>query len=415
MEKLHAFAWTEFFCGRLGFECAIMTSLEQIMPVEAGERLRIAREGAKITQAAAANAIGVARTTIVAIEQGERRARINELQQLAKLYNTSVNAILRQESVHVDLAPRFRKVVGSDDAAADAAELLAELAKAEVELENLLGVKRVRNYPPERPLLKGDVRTQAEQDATELRQRLGLGIGPVSDIVTLLEMELGIRVYIRRFDGRISGVFAYDDTLGPCILLNANHPRERRTQSAGHETGHFISTRRQPEILHNDEAENSREERYANAFARAFLTPARAVMQKFQEITAGSDRMTRRHVIVLAHFFGVSREAMVRRLEELGSVKPGTWDWFQANGGITDEQSRQVLGDLSPRDGYKAEADRPTTLRLNLLASEAHRQGLLSEGQLARLLHLDRIELRDVLGSRELEGSETNGVTNLLD
>ena len=392
-----------------------MTSLEQIMPVEAGERLRIAREGAKITQAAAASAIGVARTTIVAIEQGERRARINELQQLAKLYGTSVNAILRQESVHVDLAPRFRKVVGSDDAAADAAELMAELAKAEVELENLLGVKRVRNYPPERPLLKGDVRTQAEQDATELRQRFGLGIGPVSDIVTLLEMELGIRVYIRRFDGRISGVFAYDDTLGPCILLNANHPRERRTQSAGHETGHFISTRRQPEILHNDEAENSREERYANAFARAFLTPARAVMQKFQEITAGSDRLTRRHVIVLAHFFGVSREAMVRRLEELGSVKPGTWDWFQANGGITDEQSRQVLGDLSPRDGYKAEADRPTTLRLNLLASEAHRQGLLSEGQLARLLHLDRIELREVLGSQEFEGSETNGVTNLLD
>jgi Zn-dependent peptidase ImmA (M78 family)/DNA-binding XRE family transcriptional regulator len=392
-----------------------MTSLEQIMPVEAGERLRIAREGAKITQAAAASAIGVARTTIVAIEQGERRARINELQQLAKLYGTSVNALLRQESVHVDLAPRFRKVVGSDDAAADAAELMAELAKAEVELENLLGVKRVRNYPPERPLLKGDVRTQAEQDATELRQRLGLGIGPVSDIVTLLEMELGVRVYIRRFDGRISGVFAYDDTLGPCILLNANHPRERRTQSAGHETGHFISTRRQPEILHNDEAENSREERYANAFARAFLTPARAVMQKFQEVTAGSDRLTRRHVIVLAHFFGVSREAMVRRLEELDSVKPGTWDWFQANGGITDEQSRQVLGDLSPRDGYKAEADRPTTLRLNLLASEAYRQGLLSEGQLARLLHLDRIELREILGSQELEGSETNGVTNLLD
>jgi transcriptional regulator with XRE-family HTH domain len=272
-----------------------MTSLEQIMPVEAGERLRIAREGAKITQAAAASAIGVARTTIVAIEQGERRARINELQQLAKLYGTSVNALLRQESVHVDLAPRFRKVVGSDDAAADAAELMAELAKAEVELENLLGVKRVRNYPPERPLLKGDVRTQAEQDATELRQRLGLGIGPVSDIVTLLEMELGVRVYIRRFDGRISGVFAYDDTLGPCILLNANHPRERRTQSAGHETGHFISTRREPEILHHDEAENSREERYANSFARAFLTPARAVMQKFQEVTAGSDRLTRRH------------------------------------------------------------------------------------------------------------------------
>lgn len=393
-----------------------MTPLDQIPPTEMGERLRIARDGLKIKQADAATAMGVARTTLVAIEQGERRAKMGELQKLAKLYKTSVNALLRQEAVHVDLAPRFRKLVGQSDPAADAAaDLMADLAKAEVELENLLGIKRPRNYPPERPILPGDVRLQAEQDATELRQRLGLGAGPVQDIVTVLEMELGIRVYIRRFDGRISGLFAYDETLGACILLNANHPRDRRTQTAGHETGHFVSNRRQAEILHTDEIENSREERYANAFGRAFLTPARAVMQKFQEVTAGSDRLSRRHVIVLAHFFGVSREAMARRLEELGLVKTGTWDWFQANGGITDEQARQVLGDLPSPDNAKPEADRPTTLRLNLLASEVYRQGLLSEGQLARLLHLDRVELREILSSQELEGSEADGVTNILE
>ena len=393
----------------------MMTSLDHNLPAETGERLRLAREGAKITQAAAAQAIGVSRTTIVAMEQGERRARISELQQLARLYGTSVNALLRQESVHVDLVPRFRRMVGSDEGAAEAAELLADLAKAEVELENLLGIKRVRNYPPERALLPGDVKAQAEHDATELRQRLGLGIGPVTNVVTLLEMELGVRVYVRRVDGRISGVFAYDDALGACILLNANHPRERRNHSAGHETAHFISTRREPEVLHQDESENSREERYANAFARAFLTPARAVLQKFQEVTAGSERLTRRHVIILAHFFGVSREAIVRRLEELGSVKPGTWDWFMANGGISDEQARQVLGDLNGSDTEKAEADRPTTLRLNLLAYEAHRRGLMSEGQLARLLHLDRVELREILGSQETEGDDDDGGREILE
>ncbi len=392
------------------------TPLEDIAPVEIGERLRIAREAARIKQADAANAIGVARTTLVAIEQGQRRVRINELQQLAHRYGTSVNSLLRREAVHVDLQPRFRKLSGSSDGAADAAvQLMSDLAKAEVELENLLGVTRARNYPPERPILRGDVRAQAEQDATELRQRLGLGISPVPDIVTLLEMELGVRVYVRRFDGRISGLFAYDEALGPCMLLNANHPRERRTQTAAHETGHMVSTRREPEILHKDEPENSREERYANAFGRAFLTPARAVMQKFQEVTAGSDRLTRRHIIVLAHFFGVSREAMVRRLEELGLTKPGTWDWFQAHGSITDDHARQVLGDLSTPDAYKADADRPTTLRLNLLANEAYRKGLLSEGQLARLLHLDRVELREILDSQEVEGSEADGVPNLLD
>jgi Zn-dependent peptidase ImmA (M78 family)/transcriptional regulator with XRE-family HTH domain len=392
------------------------TPLDEMAPTEVGERLRIAREGAGITQADAASSIEVARTTLVAIEQGQRRIRIGELQRLAKLYGTSVNALLRQEAIHVDLAPRFRKLVrSSDDAVDTAAQLLADLARAEVELENLLGVSRAQNYPPERPILRGDVRAQAAQDATELRQRLGLGMSPVLDIITLLELELGVRVYVRKFDGRISGLFAFDEALGPCMLLNANHPRERRTQSAAHECGHLVSTRRQPEILHKDEPETSREERYANAFGRAFLTPPRAVMQKFHDVTAGSDRLTRRHVILLAHFFGVSREAMVRRLEELDLTKLGTWDWFEDNGGITDEQARQVLGDLRVPDGQKADADRPTTLRLNLLAAEAHRQELLSEGQLARLLHLDRTELREILDDQEIERSEADGVPTLFD
>jgi Zn-dependent peptidase ImmA (M78 family)/DNA-binding XRE family transcriptional regulator len=371
---------------------------QPVTPAEIGERLRLAREEVNLKQSDAAHAIGAARTTIVAIEQGQRKPRTSELQQLAKLYRTSVNALLRQEAVHVELSPRFRKLPDAkDDAAAQAVQLLADLAKAEVELENLLGIVRVRNYPPERPIMPGDVRKQAEQDALELRQRLGLGLAPIPDIVTLLEMELGIRVYIRKLPAGISGLFVYDEKIGACMLLNANHPRERRSQTASHEAGHFISIRREPEILHEGEVENSREERYAIAFARTLLTPARAVMQKFKEVTVGAPKLTRRHVILLAHFFGVSREFLVRRLEELGLTKEGTWDWFVSNGNITDEQARQVLGDRVIPDAQRAEANRPTTLRLNLLAEEAHRRELLSEAQLARLLHVTRVEMRAIL------------------
>ncbi len=168
-----------------------MSALDQMASKEIGERLRLAREAANITQAAAAAAIGVARTTIVAVEQGERRVRMGELQKLAQLYKTSVNALLRREAIHVDLAPRFRKLDGNDNGAVDqAAALLSHLAQAEVELENLLGVTRVRNYPPERPILKGDVRAQAEQDAAELRQRLGLANAPVTDIMGAKDIPL---------------------------------------------------------------------------------------------------------------------------------------------------------------------------------------------------------------------------------
>lgn len=374
-----------------------MSVLEKLPTHLVGERLRQAREAAALTQAAAAAAIGAARTTIIAVEKGERRVRLAELQKLAQLYDTNVNALLRQESVHVDLVPRFRRLSGEGGEGHRAAELMASLVKAEVELENLLGVSRPMSLPPERPLLVGDVKVQAEQDAAELRQRLGLGIAPIANLVGILEMDLGVRVYLRRLPPAISGLFAFDDAIGACILLNASHPRERRNLSAAHETGHLIATRRKPEVLHFLDHDSSREERYANAFARALLTPARAVMQKFAAITAGADRLTRQHIIVLANYFSVSREAIVRRLEELGLTKPGTWDWFEANGGITLEQARQVLGDQLVQDDAKAEADRPTTLRLNLLSAEAVRRDLLSEGQLARLLRLDRIELRALL------------------
>ena len=387
---------------------------EELSSRDVGERLRVARDDAGLTQAEVATKIEIARTTLLAIEKGQRRIRLQELQRLCRLYGTSVNAVLRHEAVYVDLVPRFRRLGANTDAATNVpASLLGDLVRAEVELENLLGIKRTRNDPPQRPIMPGDVRVQAENDATELRQWLGLGLAPVRDLVSLLELDLGVRVYVRPLDSRVSGLFAYDDEVGACMLLNAKHPRERRTQSGGHELGHFVSTRDKAEILRIDEDYKSREERYANAFGRAFLTPARTVMRKFHELTAGASRLTRRHVILMAHAFGVSREAMVRRLEELDLIKPGTWDWFAANGGITDAQARQVLGDLVAIDTDRLQADRPTTLRLNLLAAEAWKQDLLSEGQLAHLLRLDRMTVREMLDNVGLEGSEADGMPKL--
>lgn len=386
--------------------------MEEVSSKELGERLKVARETAKLKQAEAAEKIGMARTTLVSVEQGQRRARMQEIQAFAKMYDVSVNALLRNESVHVDLIPRFRKLIGNSDPTVEAAaKLMNDLIRAEVELENLLGVKRTRNYPPERPILPGDVRSQAEQDAQELRQWLGLGLSPIPDVLSMLELQLGVRVYLRRLEGKISGLFAYDDAVGACILINASHPKERRNQSGAHELAHFISTRNQPEYYSHLEFENSREERYADTFARAFLTPARAVMQKFKEITSGSSHLTRRHIIILAHFFHVSREAIVRRLEELGLAKKGTWDWFCNNGGITDEQAQEVLG--ASYENGKAANDRQLSLRLYLLCSEAWKMGLLSEGQLSRLMHIPRVELREILDSINDGEGEANDFVKL--
>ena len=367
-----------------------------------GRRLRLARERVGFTQAQAADEIEVARTTLVAIESGQRRVRMEELRALARSYGESVNALTRPEALHVDLLPRFGRAVGKGSAAYQAAETLSNLVAAEVELERVLGATRVRSYPSERPILPGNVRAQAESDAADIRHRLGIGMAPIRDIVSLLEIDLGMRVYIRPLDAGVSGAFAYDDAVGACVLLNANHPRERRAQTAAHELGRFVSCRRTADVMF-DGMRKSREKRYADAFARAFLTPARTVMERFAELTRGSETLAHRHVILMAYIFGVSWDALVRRLEDLRQVKPGAADWFKANGGITNQQASKVLNDLVPEDLDRAGAMQPGTLRLNLLAAEAYRQDLLSEGQLARLLRLDRIALQEVLDSVDAE------------
>src|SRR4051812_11494346 len=110
MEPIRERPRKAIFRSPLCCQCCCMKDHAPIIDNAAlGERLRIARDAAKVTQAHAAEAIGAARTTLVAIEQGGRRPRLNELQILAGLYETTVNALLRRESATVDLRPRFRR------------------------------------------------------------------------------------------------------------------------------------------------------------------------------------------------------------------------------------------------------------------------------------------------------------------
>ena len=171
-------------------------SLHSLDPIELGKRLRLARDETNLTQANAASQADMSRTTLVAIEQGKRPVKDGELIALTDLYGITLNQLLRRQAVHVDLIPRFRKMGKNVDTAFEnAIATLNDFVTAEIELENLLGIQRQSNLPPERPLLPGDVRKQAEIDAHELRQRMGLGQGPIRNVFALLELDLGMRVY----------------------------------------------------------------------------------------------------------------------------------------------------------------------------------------------------------------------------
>lgn len=377
--------------------------LDSQNPADLGDRLRHARTQAGLTQAQAASAMHVARTTLVALEQGQRRVRPDELRVMADIYGSSVSSLLRESAVHVDLSPRFRALREKDDKhASHAARLLNDLTAAELELERLTGRKLKTNYPPERPILPGDVKEQAEDLAMELRHRLGLGLAPILDIVTLLEVEIGMRVFVYPLDPKISGLFIFDDEAGACMLLNRNHSRERRAMTASHEFGHLVSSRRQPDIL-DDCSPLSREEKFATAFGLSFMAPAPTVRRLFQEYRQESGRFSPRHLILMAHNLNLSQESMCRRLEDLKLLPAGTWESLRDRG-FSGEMVRQILGDRARNEELVVPP------RLWMLAAEAFSKELLTEGQLALLLRIDRPELRrmlDMLGAGDVHDLES--------
>lgn len=374
--------------------------LDSFDPVQFGERLRLARSRSGLTQQGAADQLKMARTTLVAIEKGQRRLRSDELRAVASLYKISTNALLRPQTVLLNLVPRFRALAAEKQDSIEAALLLNDLASSQAELEELLQIRTRPNYPPERPLGAGDVKDLAEDAAMEVRQRLGIGLGPITDIVSLLELEFGVRVFIRPLSGRISGLFVFDEQIGACILLNRNHPRERRALTAAHELGHLIATRTQPDVVENDSPIQSREERFAANFAYALLMPAALLRRRFEEFRRDTGSFSPRHLILLAHQLSVSEEALCRRYEDLRLLPSGTWDSL-SDRGFSSVLVRKVLGDQSQSEVFQIPP------RSWFLAAEAYKRGLLSEGQISRMLHVDRIEVREMLDSLGVE--EGNG------
>jgi Zn-dependent peptidase ImmA (M78 family)/DNA-binding XRE family transcriptional regulator len=367
-----------------------------------GDRLRLARVRTGLTQENAARSSKLSRTTLLAIEKGERKVRPLELLEFSRLYGISINELLHDEAVQINIEARFRAFSDTERFRAQpAVTLINELASAEVRLEALLGRKSVRIYPPEKLISFGDVEQQAEDAAIEFRQRIGRGLAPLKDLVVVLEGDVGIRIFIRGIEERgISGLFIYEDSVGACMLINAFHSPERRLQSAAHETGHFVATRSKPDIDSPHVDTNSREERFAKRFGFALLMPAPAVRTMVDSSVREQGRFSPRHLVLMAAHFGVTNEACCRRLEDLHLLPKGTWESLKSRG-FTGETSRRLLA-----ESHYGEEDQQSSLtpRLWLLASESYRRGLVTEGQLARMLKLSFIEVRRIIDTLDAEG-----------
>ena len=378
-------------------ESTINSANPTVDPRDLGARLREARKAAGLTQEAAATHLGAARTTIVAIEKGERRAKPNEMIQLAVLYRRSVNELLRPGAPVQPFAVQLRATIMNDDAVARAIEeptwLFQRLCEDYYELERLCNAQMAMNYPAERPAGGAPPEIVGEDIAQRERLRLGLGDGPIPNLRLLLEQDVGLRVFYPELPRDVAAMFSYDPHLGGCIAINANQPYERRRLSLAHEYGHFLSSRYRAEVMLLGRYRRLPDhERLANTFAICFLLPADGVSRRVNEVKGAKDgRFTYADICTMAYYYAVSVEAFTRRLEDLKLAKSGAWERLKASG-FKVAEARAILGIARP-----AVVDDLLPPRYSFLALEGYREGQLSESQLAHFLRVDRGEARRIV------------------
>jgi transcriptional regulator with XRE-family HTH domain len=121
--------------------------LNTLDPQILGAHLQEARKARGLTQDAVAVTMEMARTTIVAIEKGERRLTAGELIKLAALYGLSVSRLVGRPQQIEALVPQFRAAWKPDAELEACAMELQKVAEDYLELERLCDRPLAKNYP----------------------------------------------------------------------------------------------------------------------------------------------------------------------------------------------------------------------------------------------------------------------------
>lgn len=69
----------------------------------------------------------------------------------------------------------------------------------------------------------------------------------------------------------------------------------------------------------------------------------------FKAHADGQEKFTRRMAITLADMADMRPMSLVWRLEKMGLLKQGSWEWFKENGGITKDHVAEARADRSAR------------------------------------------------------------------
>lgn len=375
-----------------------------------GGRIASTRKRSGLTQAELARRLELSRTTLVAVEKGERRMSDGELIRCAEILAVSLHELLRPGWVEGAIAPRFRlpRLEEVDRGELQGVvEVLRQLACKLVTLEQLLDIRR----PPSQIEAIGtfhafgtaaglDPRLAAESAAQMVRAHLGLGDGPAVALDELFEVEAGLKIfYLEELPPSVAGLLIWGSEIGANVAIQPRLPRELRRWALAHELGRCLFDPEAGDVLPARGRERKQTaDVFAASFAKAFLLPGPGVSRQFADrCRSNVGRFTVADVVRMAGLFEVPLREMALRLEELGLVARGIYEGLAARAAPAKTAG---MGEAKAGSGEPPPPRLPA--RYVALACDAFELELISERELVDYLETDRVSARGVYQTRRL-------------
>lgn len=247
-----------------------------------------------------------------------------------------------------------------------------------LEIEEILAVKHSDEISNElKPAATLSTSSDMVEMAKKVRKHWGLGKAPIANTQELLEAH-GIKVLLTEAPDNFWGVSGIVNDKTPVIVLNSNDRHvEHRRLTALHELCHLLYNKYFSETLTEHQKEN-----LCNAFANEMLLPSVILQTLFE----GKQKIAIAELISLGVNFGISVDAIVYKLKDLGI--------------IGDKRYRGFCIQKNKRPDFKkrieeSRYEEKSTTRFQAMVYSALAQDLISASKAATLLGVSINKVRN--------------------
>lgn len=313
------------------------------MPVKKinAERLKEARLYRKMTMEEVADSVKINKQAISQFENGKANPEPLTLKRIADALSFPY-AFFAEESIHTLVGNTyFRSLYSSRKK-----DLVSQQIKAKFLIQIYMILREIVRFKPlNLPELPHDASITIEEIAEKTRAYWQLGNGPITNMVDLLEKN-GIVVGEFATNSReIDAFYQYtEEEYEPffCVILGTDKKSFYRRQfNCAHELGHILLHERYCDLDEIDRDEFRERENQANAFASAFLLPAKAFGE---DVSLYPNRLS--YYVELKKKWHVSIMAMIMRAYALHYISTNQYTYLMRQMSKNNYRQNEPLDNL---------------------------------------------------------------------